>query len=117
MKSFFSEVEHYVLHYLHNLCPDKELKKVTLFNIELSRKIIHQCLRLGGSFFTHMSVFGTVNKEDGKMTLHFDERDIIPCIFHLGRVKSGGSTSYHSGDSPSDPGNRVHQVAFKHGTL
>ena len=71
----------------------------------------------GRNFFTHMSVFGTVNKEDGKMTLHFDERDIISCIFHLGKVKSGGATSYYSGDTPSDPGNRVHQVAFKHGNL
>ena len=117
MRSFFLEVEHHVLHYLHNLCPDKRLKKMTLFNVELARKIIPQCLRLGGSFFTHMSVFGTISKEDGKMPLHFDERDIISCIFHLGKVKKGGSTSYYSGDSAKEPGNRIHQVPFKHGTL
>ena len=117
MQSFFSEVERHVLHYLHNLCPDKSLKKVTLFNIELARKIIPQCLRLGGSFFTHMSVFGTINKEDGQMPIHFDERDIISCIFHLGKVNSGGSTSYYSGDRPDLPGERIHQVPFRHGTL
>ena len=117
MGSFLHEVEHHVLHYLHNLCPDKHLKKVTLLNIELSRKIIPPCLRLGDSFFTHMSVFGTISKEDGKMPIHFDERDIISCVFHLGKVASGGSTSYYSGDSPSSPGDRIHQVPFKHGTL
>ena len=117
MKSFLKEVEIHVLHYLHNLCPDKELRLVTLLNIELSRKIIPRCLRLGGSFFTHMSVFGTINKEDGQMPLHFDERDIISCVFHLGKVKSGGFTSYYSGDSAESPGSRIHQVPFKHGTL
>ena len=50
MKSFFKEVESHVLHYLHNLCPDKEFRLITLLNIELLRKIILQCLRLGGSF-------------------------------------------------------------------
>jgi len=64
-----------------------------------------------------MSVFGTISKEDGQMPLHFDERDIISCVFHLGKVKSGGSTSYYSGSSPDKPGCRIHQVPFKHGTL
>ena len=27
MQSFIKEVEHHVLHYLHNLCADKEMKK------------------------------------------------------------------------------------------
>ena len=117
MQSFFLEIEHHVLHYLHNLFPDKQLKKMTLFNVQLARKIIPECLRLGGSLFTHMSVFGTINKEDGKMPLHFDERDIISCIFHLGKVNKGGSTSYYSGNSAKEPGERIHQVPFKHGTL
>ena len=117
MNSFLHEVEDHVLHYLHNYCPDKNLRKVTLLNVELARKIIHQCLRLGNSFFTHMSVFGTVSKKDGEMPLHFDERDIISCVFHLGKVNFGGSTSYYSGSSPSSPGDRVHQVKFRHSTL
>ena len=117
MQSFVKEVEHHVLHYLHNICPDKQMKKLTLLNIELSKKLIPECLRLGDSFFTHMSVFGTVNKEDGQMPIHFDERDIISCVFHLGKVKQGGSTSYYSGDKPDLPGNKIHQVSFRHGTL
>ena len=87
MKLFFAEVEGQMLHYLHILCPDKELQLVTLLNIELSRKIIPQCLRLGRSFFTHMSEFGTINKEDGPMPLHFDKRDIISCVSILVKSK------------------------------
>ena len=117
MKSFFCEVGKHVLHYLHNLCPDKHLKKVTLLNVELSRKIIPKCLRLGESFFTHMSVFGIISKDDGEMPIHFDERDIISCVFHLGKVDSGGSTSYYSGSSPDSPEDQIHRVPFRHGTL
>ena len=72
-----------MLHYLHNFCDDNELKQMTLFDIELSRNIIPECLRLGNTFFTHMSVFGTLNKDDGEMPIHFDERDVISCIFRL----------------------------------
>ena len=64
-----------------------------------------------------MSVFGTINKEDGTMPIHFDERDIISCVFHLGSVMSGGSTSFYSGSSPSESGEKVHCVPFIHGTL
>ena len=117
MQSFIHEVEHHVLHYLHNLCADKKMKKLTLFNIELAKNIIPDCLWLGDSFFTHMPVFGTINKEDGQMPIHFDERDIISCVFHLGEVSKGGSTSYYSGSKADSPGERIHQVPFKHGSL
>ena len=117
MECFLKEIERHVLHYLHNLCEDKSLRKMTLFNIELARKIIPECLRLGDTFFTHMSVFGTLNKDDGQMPVHFDERDLISCVFHLGEVTEGGQTSYYSGTSPSDPGEKIYQVPFKHGTL
>lgn len=64
-----------------------------------------------------MTVFGTVNKQDGEMPIHFDERDLISCVFHLGKVSKGGSTSYYEGDKPDKPGRRIHQVPFLHGTL
>ena len=90
---------------------------MTLFHIELYTKIIPECLRLGDTFFTHMSVFGTISKDDGEMPMHFDERDIISCFFHLGKVFSGGSTCFSDGSSPLNPGNKTHQVPFKHGAL
>jgi len=117
MQDFFEEVENHVLHYLHKICDDQKLAKVTLFQLALTRKIIPECLRLGNSFFTHMSVFGTINKKDGVMPLHFDERDIISCIFHLGKVTMGGGTQYFDGDKPEDPGEKVYSVPFRHGTL
>ena len=117
MQAFIKEVEHEVLHYLHNICPDPKMKKLTLFNIQLSKNIIPECLRLGDSFFTHMTVFGTVNKEDGEMPIHFDERDLISCVFHLGKVEKGGSTSYYEGSRPDIPMKKIHKVRFRHGTL
>ena len=79
---------------------------MTLFQVDLSKKIIPECLRLGDTFFTHMSVFSTVSKEDGTMPIHFDKRDIISCVFHLGWVTSGGTTSFYGGVSPSKPGDK-----------
>ena len=117
MQSFIKEVEHQGLHYLHNIYPDKNMKKLTLFNIELAKKIIPECLRLGDSFFTHMTVFETVNKEDGVIPIHYDERDLISCVFHLGQVSKGGSTSYYDGTKADNPGKRIYQVPFIHGTL
>ena len=117
MQSFLKEVEYHVLHYLHNICEDKALRKMALFNIELARKIIPECLRLGDTFFTHMSVFGTVNKADGQMKIHFDERDLISCIFHLGETTKGGATSFYAGSKAEEPGDCIHQVPFKHGNL
>ena len=117
MQSFFKEVESHVLHYLHNICSDPCLRKLTLLDIELAKKIIPECLRLGNTFFTHMSVFGTLNKNDGEMPLHLDERDIISCVFHLGKVYQGGSTLFYSGKSSKEPGKQVYSVPFRHGTL
>ena len=117
MQSFLEEVEYHVLHYLHNMCKDKGLRKMTLLNIELAKKIIHECLRLGDTFFTHMSVFGTFNKADGQMRIHFDERDLISCIFHLGQTIKGGATSFYAGSKAEEPGDCVHQVPFRHGNL
>ena len=117
MQEFLKEVETHVLHYLYNFCKDKTLRKMTLFNIEMVRKLVPECLRLGNCFFTHMAIFGTVNKEDRSMPIYFDERDLISCVFHLGSVHKGGETSYYGCDKPDKPGLPVHQVSFRHGNL
>ena len=64
-----------------------------------------------------MSVFGTVDKDDREMSIHFDERALISCVFHMGKVEKGGSTSYYEGSSPDIPPQKNHQVPFRHGTL
>ena len=64
-----------------------------------------------------MSVFGTLNKQDDQMPLYFDKRDIISCVFHLGKVSKGGATLYYVGNSPSTPGEQVYSVPFNHSPL
>ena len=64
-----------------------------------------------------MTVFGTIDKKDGDMPLHFDERDVISCVFHLGSVKRGGEICYNDGQSQKIPGKQIHKVSFRHGTL
>ena len=117
MQSVLKAIEGHVLHYLNNLCEDQIQKKLAFFHIELSKRLIPECLRLGDTCFTQMSVFGTLNKQDGQMPLHFDERDIISCVFHLGKVSIGGATLYYNGDSPNAPEKQVYSVPFNHGTL
>ena len=51
------------------------------------------------------------------MPIYFDERDLISCVFHLGKVLYGGSTSFYSEDKPEEPGKKNYHVPFRHGTL
>jgi len=80
----------------------KELSKdiiKTLLYMPLSKSMIPECLRIGETCFIHMTVFRTVGKEDGNIPIHFDERDAISCVFHLGDVQSGVDTKYYDGKS------------------
>ena len=74
-------MEYHVLHYLHNLCPTNEMKKITLLQVQLTIKIIPECPRLGYSFFTHISVFGTVNKDVGECLSIFLRGTSFPVFF------------------------------------
>ena len=94
MQSLINDIECQIFHYLHNLCDNEKLNKFTLYQKELAKTIIPECLRLGYTCFTHMSVFGTVSKQDGEMPIHYNKRDIISCVFHLGEAIDGGNTSY-----------------------
>ena len=81
MQTFLNNVDKHVIHYLHEIYHDKKLSKIPLFQLELSRKIVPECLRLGNTFFTHMAVFGMLNREDGEMPINFNKRDVISCVF------------------------------------
>ena len=58
-----------------------------------------------------------MGKEDGELPLHFDEKDIISSVFHLGKVFLGGNTQYFNGTTAKHPGNEIHSVPFLHGNL
>ena len=60
IQEFLKQVEVHIKHYLQNICEDKKLANVTLYQVELATKTIPECLRLGDTFFSHMSVFGTL---------------------------------------------------------
>ena len=117
MQSFLKECENQIISYFQQVCKSKSHSKITLYQISLAKQIIPEALRLGDTFFTHMTVFGTHCKEDGEMALHFDENDVISCVFHISEVSKGGSTLYYSGDKPKNPGACIYKVPFWHGTV
>ena len=117
MQALLQDIETQTFYYLQKICSrSKDIIK-TLLYMSLSKSMIPECLRLGETCFTHMTVFGTVGKEDGNMPIHFDERDIISCVFHLGDVHSGGDTEYYDGNSSKKVGDCIYTVPFRHGTL
>ena len=46
-----------------------------------------------------MTMFGIVVKEDGAISIHFDEGYVISCAYHLGKVSRCSHTSSDYGDS------------------
>ena len=72
--------------------------------------------RVAGSFFTHMSVIGRL-QEKGEVPIHFDEKDTITALVHLGSTSKGGSTLYYNGNTVKDHGKIVHKVPFLHGQI
>ena len=58
-----------------------------------------------------------MNKDDGAMPLHFDERDIISRVLHLRNVLQGGQTCYYNGSKVDEPGEIIYQVNFVHSRL
>ena len=69
------------------------IKKITSLNIQLSKKIIPECLHLGMKGI------------------------LYPAFFHLGNVKSEGGTSYYSGSDVNNAGSKIYKVHFCHSRL
>ena len=72
--------------------------------------------RISGSFFTHMSVIGKL-KDKGEVPTHFDEKDCITTLVHLGSVREGGSTQYYDGNTIKDIGKMTYKIPFCHGQI
>ena len=115
-RSFVADIESAVLYFLDNLLPDQELQQKIKKVIYYSKKYVPFECRIGGSFFTHMSAIGKL-KDRGEVPVHFDEKDIITTLVHLGEVKRGGSTQYFDGNTIKKVGNMVYQIPFRHGQI
>ena len=78
---------------------------------------IVEYLQLGDSFFTYMTAFGILNKQNGEMLMHFHKRGVISCIFFIDKVTKGGENVYFNGDKLDISGEILYNVPFVHDTL
>ena len=97
LSKMIQDIEDIVIHFLQYHCKSVKLTRTTLLDIQASKNLIPESLRLSGTFFTHSTVIGTFNEVDAEIPPHFDENDIISVIFHVGNVKEGGETLYYNG--------------------
>lgn len=115
---FVSDIEKAVIYFLRQLYPYSKKAKMTLFYMELSKKVIPMECRICGSCFNHMTMLGNLKYEvNSEIKAHIDEEDIVTALFHIGEPKSGGSTLYFDGVSSKNKGKIQHVVPFQHGRL
>ena len=91
------DIESIVIHFLQYHCKNLKLARETLLDIQASKDLVPESLRMSGTFFTHSTVIGTFNELNAHIPPHFDENDVISVIFHAGKVKEGGETLYYNG--------------------
>ena len=109
-------IEMTVIHFLENLHPDRNMSQNILAKIRLSMKKIPLELRIGNSFFTHMTFMGSMSN-GAEVPIHFDEKDVITALFHFGCVSENGSTDYFNGCSVKESGVVSKSIPFEHGRL
>lgn len=120
MRDWFKEmvidVEKTVIFFLKNLFPNKDEGKKILKVMKAVRKHVPYELRISGSCFTHMSLIGKLDMK-GDIRPHFDEKDVITALIHLGAGVTGGSTQYYSGSTTTDKGRIEKEISFNHGQI
>ena len=79
------------------------------------KNIVPNCLRLSETFFTQVSIVTSNGEKD--MEIHVDEGDIINAVFHLGKLRSGGSTSYFEMDEKTGMIKEKQTIPFQHGRV
>ena len=73
-------------------------------------------LRVSGSFLTYMSIIGKLDNQ-GDLPPHFDEKDSITALIHLGKSLKGGAAQYYNGDTISNKGSIKAQIPFRYGQI
>ena len=112
LSKMINDIEKIVIHFLQYHCKNVKLSRKTLLDIQASKDLIPDSLRLSGTFFTHSTVIGTFNEVDAQIPPHFDENDVISVIFHAGKVKEGGETLYYNGSQKKEIGEELFAVPF-----
>ena len=106
-------------------------KTEVLKAIEDSKGKIPKDLRLGDTFFKHMTVLGkmemkqmatknSTNRDDLialNVNPHMDKGDIVTALFHVGNVSKGGKTIYYNGKNAKNKGDIIFSQPFQHGNL
>ena len=115
-KELVHTIEQSVLFFVEELNPDIKKRKDILDKISKVKELVPKDLRIANSFFTHLTVLGDL-KDGCGMNPHFDEKDIITAIFHVGSTTEGGSTLYYNGLSVDQVGVTMKEIKFKHGRL
>ena len=113
---FVQDVEKSVLSFLTEMHPNKDKANEILKYIQESKAHIPYECRISGTFFSHMSVIGRM-ANTGEVPIHFDEKDCITALIHLGSVTEGGSTQYFNGSTVKDIGALSKSIPFVHGQI
>ena len=117
---WFSEfvwaVESATLRFLREVHPHGKDRDDLLHKVMLCRTYVPEELRICKTFFTHFTMLGHLEQGEG-VPLHFDEKDIITALVHVGDVKQGGATTYYDGLSIKNKGKKIKEVEFRHGQI
>ena len=109
-----NKMEKYVMFYLETVEETYQTKKI-ISELKEVKSIVPKCLRLSNTCFTQLSITTSDGEED--MEIHIDEGDIINAVFHLGIVKSGGSTLYFTTNRKEQKMLMRHDIPFEHGRV
>ena len=107
-------MERYVMLYLEEVEQTFDTRQI-ISDLKEVKSIVPNCLRISNTFFTQLSITTSDGEED--MEIHVDEGDIINAVFHLGIVKSGGSTLYFKTDGKKEKMSMRHDIPFEHGRV
>lgn len=93
---------------------DKSKYDKVMAYLKILEKEVPPELRLCGSIFTQFNIVSRTLATKGSVKGHFDEKDIISIIIHLGNVLFGGETVYFRSNESEDI---AKSIPFEHGRM
>ena len=96
-KEFVKDLENKVLHFVYLNLNDCMKDRSILNNMLLCKKMVQSCLRISDTFFNNMIIVGRINQCGGHISVHLETHGVIPALFHIEKVTSGGVTNNYDG--------------------